>query len=253
MTDEILVQDKQIVAPGETLATGMGYLPSWGTYRDGDAIHANRLGLVQVDGKVIKLVPLTGVYLPRTNDVIIAHVIDVLLSGWRVETYSPYPAVLTLAEATSEFIPKKADLTRYFDIGDHIMCKVANVTSQNLVDVSMKGMGLRKLQGGRIVQVDAHKVPRVIGKNGSMVSLIKDHTGCNILVGQNGAIWIHGEPEGEVIAVEAINRICAESHMSGLTDKMQQWLTKAATHIQKAAPVRKEMPPAPKSPPNLGE
>ncbi|MEK6874133.1 MAG: exosome complex RNA-binding protein Rrp4 [Nanoarchaeota archaeon] len=233
MTDILHVTDKDIVAPGESLAEGMGYLPSWGTYRDGDHIRANRLGLVQIEGKVIKLVPLSGVYLPRSGDTIISQVIDVLLSGWRIDTFSPYPAMLTLAEATTEFIPKKADLTRYFDIGDYLLCKVTNVTSQNLVDVSMKGPGLRKIGSGRIIQIDAHKVPRVIGKNGSMLTLIKDTTGCNIIVGQNGIIWISGEPEQEVITVQAIMRICAESHTSGLTEKMATWLTTTTKHLPK--------------------
>ncbi|MBI4448578.1 RNA-binding protein [Candidatus Woesearchaeota archaeon] len=235
-TDALNVKEKDIVVPGESLAVGMGFLPSWGTYRDGDSIRASRLGLVQMDGKVIKLVPLSGAYLPRMGDVIIGLVIDVLMSGWRVDTFSPYSAVLTLAEATSEFIPKKADLTKYFDIGDVIMTKVTNVTSQNLVDVSMKGPGLRKLGPGRTLVVDPHRVPRVIGKNGSMVSMIKDHTGCNILVGQNGVVWLSGEPENEVITVQAIERICAESHISGLTEKMQRWLEQNAKHVNRSRP-----------------
>jgi len=81
-------------------------------------------------------------------------------------------------------------LTKYFDIGDYVMAKIINVTSQKLVDVTMKGPGLRKLKGGRIIQVNPYKVPRIIGKAGSMVTMIKDATGCRILVGQNGLVWI---------------------------------------------------------------
>jgi hypothetical protein len=55
MTNEVLVKDKDIVVPGELLAEGMGNLPGQGTYRDGEKILAARLGLVQVDGRTIKL------------------------------------------------------------------------------------------------------------------------------------------------------------------------------------------------------
>ena len=46
---EILVQNKNIVVPGEVLARGMDYLPGQGTYRLGENIHAGKLGLVNVD------------------------------------------------------------------------------------------------------------------------------------------------------------------------------------------------------------
>jgi exosome complex component RRP4 len=202
---EIKVSDKEVVVPGEVLAVGMDYLPSYGTHREGDKILASRLGLVNIEGKVIKLVPLSGVYLPKRGDTIIGQVVEILLSGWRVSTNSAYPAVLNMKDATSEFIPRGADLTKYIAIGDYVMVKIFNVTSQNLVDITMKGPGLRKLKDGRILNVNSHKVPRIIGKQGSMVSMIKDYTNCQILVGQNGIVWIHGtDPAKEMLAVETI-------------------------------------------------
>jgi exosome complex component RRP4 len=135
--------------------------------------------------------------------------------------------MLSMKEATSQFIPRGADLTKFYDINDYVSCKVINVTSQKLVDVTMKGMGLRKLQGGRAIEVASNKVPRIVGKQGSMVSMIKDATKCNIMVGQNGLIWISGTPEGELLAVEAIRKIEEESHLSGLTDKIKEFLEKS--------------------------
>ena len=95
---KLLVKDKDIVVPGEVLVTGMGYLPGQGTYRDDNQIVANRLGLLTIDGKVLKTVPLSGRYMPKRNDVIIGKVIDILMSGWRLETNSPYSAVLPLKD-----------------------------------------------------------------------------------------------------------------------------------------------------------
>jgi exosome complex component RRP4 len=222
---EIKVKDKDIVVPGETLAIGMDFLPSYGTYREGENILASRLGLVNVEGKVIKLVPLSGVYLPKKGDTIIGQVTEVLLSGWRISTNSAYSAVLNMKDATSDFIPRGADLTRYFAIGDYVMATIINVTSQNLVDLTMKGPGLRKLNGGRILNVNANKVPRIIGKQGSMVSMIKQYTNCRILVGQNGIVWIQGEePVKELLAVNTIRKIEKEAHLVGLTDRIKDFL-----------------------------
>ena len=109
---EIKVKDKDIVVPGEELAVGMDYLPSFGTYRDGESIVAGKMGLINIDGKVLKLVPLKGAYLPKRNDTIVCKIIDVLMSGWHVDYGSAYRAMLPLRDATQDFIPKGADLRK---------------------------------------------------------------------------------------------------------------------------------------------
>ena len=220
----IMVKDKDIIVPGETLAVGMDMLPGHGTYRNGENIMANRLGLAFIEGRTIKLLPMSGRYMPKTGDTIICKVFDVGFNGWRLETNSAYSAMLSVKDATSEFIARGADLTQFYNLGDNIVCKIVNVTSQKLIDVSMKGPGLRKLNTGRIIEVEPHKIPRIIGKQGSMVILIKEYTNCNIVVGQNGLIWIDGSPMNELLAIRTIRKIEKESHLSGLTDKIKEFL-----------------------------
>jgi exosome complex component RRP4 len=232
MPDESLfAQDKSIVVPGQVIAKGLSYLPGNGTYRFNDTIVANRLGLLAIEGKVMKTVPLSGRYLPKRNDIIVGKVIDILMSGWRLEFNSPYTAVLPLKDATFSYIEKGDDLTKYFELDDYIVCKITNVTSQNLVDVSCKGPGLQKLRGGRIVSVNTHKVPRIIGKRGSMVGMIKLVTGCRITVGQNGIVWISGEPQFETVAVNALKLIEEKSHVQGLTEKVKSFLEGATGKV----------------------
>ncbi len=215
----LFIKNRDVVVPGEELAEGMEYLPSKGTYRLGDKIIAKKLGLVRIDGKVIKLIPLSGTYEPKKNDMIIAKVFDILMHGWRVDINCAYSAVLTVAEGTTEFVEKGADLTQYFNLGDYMFAKVTGVTSQKLIDISTKGPGLKKLFGGRIVKINPSKVPRVIGKAGSMVSMIKKGTDTQIMVGQNGLIWVNGKkPEDEIKAIESINKIVDNAHVAGLTD-----------------------------------
>lgn len=221
---ELLIKEREVVVPGQVLAEGMDYLPSHGTYRKDDKIMANRLGVSVIDGKVIRTIPLAGIYMPKRNDIIIGKVIDVISMGWRVEFNCPYTGLIPIKDGTFDFVPKGADLTRYYNIGDYFVGKITNVTSQNLVDVSVKGQGLYKLRGGRIIKVNTNKVPRIIGKKGSMVSMIKQATDCKITVGQNGLVWINGEPAMENLAVETIEKIEEESHISGLTDRIKLFL-----------------------------
>lgn len=223
---KLLVKDKEVVVPGEILAEGMDNLPGVGTYRDENEIVAGRLGLTYIDGRTIKLIPLSGKYTPKRNDVIICKVIDINFSGWRVDTNSAYSAMLSMKDATSAYIQKGADLTQYYNLGEYIVANVTNVTSQKLVDITMKGPGLHKLKGGRIISVSPYKVPRIIGKQGSMVSMLKKATNCRIIVGQNGLVWIEGEPDKELLVEKTIRKIEEESHLAGLTDRIQRFLEK---------------------------
>ena len=222
----ILIKEKSIATPGETIATGMDVLPGTGVYRNGEKIVAKRLGIVTIEGRSIKLIALSGRYIPKKGDTIICKVIDVGFSGWRLDTNSAYSAMLSLKDATSEYVARGADLTQFYKLGEYIVCNIFNVTTQKLIDVTMKGPGLRKLNGGRVTSVEPNKVPRIIGKQGSMISMIKNSTGCNIIVGQNGLIWIDGDPVNELMAIQTIRKIEKESHLSGLTDKIKNYLEK---------------------------
>lgn len=222
--NKLLVKEKEIAVPGEVLASAGSFIAGQGTHKEGQDIIASRLGVVQIEDKIIKLIPLAGQYIPKRGDVILCKVIDVGFSGWRLEINSPYTAMMSVKDATSDFIARGADLNQYFGLGDFLVGKIFNVTSQKLVDVSIKGPGLRKIKGGRIIEVAPNKVPRIIGKAGSMVSMIKNETKCNIIVGQNGLIWIDGEPKNELKAVQTIRKIEKESHLSGLTDKIKEFL-----------------------------
>lgn len=225
MKSELMVKDKTIVTPGEEIAKGMDFLPSQGTFREGDSIYASLTGLLKVDGSVLKVVPLSGEYIPKMGDVIIGQVSDILMSGWVMNTFSPYSAILGVKEGSASFIPRNADLTKFFDIGEYVSLKVFKVTSQKLIDVTNRGPGLRKLEGGRIIRINANKVPRVIGKQGSMVSMIKERTNTQVVVGQNGVIWLNGDdPLKENLAVRAIKMIEEQAHTSGLTETMEKWL-----------------------------
>lgn len=218
------VENRTITVPGEILAQGMDYLPGEGVFREGSNIISSRLGLVNIEGRAIKIIPLSGTYKPKVGDRIIGKVFDVTYSGWRVRTNTAYDAMLSMKEATSEYIERGADLNKFFTIGEYMIAKITNVTGQNLIDLSLRGPGLNKLRAGRIIEVSPCKVPRIIGKQGSMVSMVKNATGCNIIVGQNGLIWLSGEPEQELIAIEAIKKIETNAHRQGLTETMENFL-----------------------------
>jgi len=109
------------------------------------------------------------------------------------------------------------------DIGDMTVVKIWGINKRG-IDLSLKSRGLGKIEEGIIIEVNPNKVPRIIGKEGSMIKLIKDDTGCNITVGQNGLIWIKGDKvENELFAKKAINFVTERSFISGLTEELTKW------------------------------
>lgn len=231
---KLVVVEKQIVVPGEILADGMDFLPGKGTFREGENIIASRLGLVNASGRVVQIVPLAGKYLPKRDDTIIGVVRDMSYSSWFVDVGYPYEGSLSMKDATAEFIERGASLSDYFAVGDVIITKVANVTKEGNIDLTMKAPGLRKLNGGRVIEITPFKIPRVVGKQGSMIGLIKDKTGCTLFAGQNGRIWIRGSsPEAEKLATDAIYLIAEKAHTSGLTERVGEFLEKNKLENQK--------------------
>ncbi|MBI2041364.1 MAG: RNA-binding protein [DPANN group archaeon] len=225
MADKLFVKDHDVVIPGEELAEGLDYLPAGKAFRDGDKIFASTIGLASVKGRVIKIIPLAGKYMPRRGDVVIGEVTGIGHSGWMLDVNSPYPADLNIGEASSEYIDlNKTDMTYYFDIGDYVLCEVINISEGKFIKLTAKYRPYRKLKGGNIIEVSPTKIPRIIGKAGSMIALMKDATGCEITVGQNGLVWISGQADKQAVVARVIKFIEREAHKQGLTDKVKEML-----------------------------
>lgn len=224
---KILIEERQLVVPGEELADGMDYLPGDGAFREKDKILSFKVGLAHIDNRLLKVIPLGGRYMPKEGDVVIGQIVEVGMFGWRIDFGWPFFASLPLKEGSREYIPSGADLTQYHKIGDYIACKMIRVSGNKIIDVSMKYPGAKTLSNGRLIKVKPTRVPRIIGKQGSMVTLVKDKTGCFIIVGQNGYIWLYGgEPDKQLLASRAIRMIEEEAHEGGLTEKIEAFLAK---------------------------
>ncbi|EQD63266.1 exosome complex RNA-binding protein Rrp4, partial [mine drainage metagenome] len=109
-------------------------------------------------------------------------------------------------------------------VGDYVYAKILSINEIKESWITMKDVGLKKLEGGTLVTISAPKVPRIIGKGGSMVNMIKDSTHTRIMVGQNGIIWLDGAPENVIVAIDAIRMVEKEAHTVGLTDRVKKFL-----------------------------
>ncbi|UCC91957.1 MAG: KH domain-containing protein [Candidatus Aenigmatarchaeota archaeon] len=216
---------REVVLPGDKIVESMDYLPGRNCFREGNSIYSKRVGVVYYKGRVIEVIPLSGEYIPEVGDMIIGTVKEIQHSGWNVSINSPYEAYLSLAGVRGFIDAAKTDLSKIYGIGDMIYAEVSEVTPMKDIRISMKSPKARKFENGRIVSISTVKVPRVIGKQGSMINMIKEKTGCRISVGQNGMIWIQGEKEN--LAAKAIMEIQENSQITGLTDHISKLLTES--------------------------
>ncbi|MCX8206179.1 MAG: exosome complex protein Rrp4 [Candidatus Micrarchaeota archaeon] len=196
---------RRIVYPGYKLADKK--LSGRGVYYEGGASYAALVGFFDDEAGV--LIPLEGAYEPEVGDLLVGFVSDIKPNGYRIYTGLP----------NNTFMSSK-DFRDPLDVGDIIIAKVREV--DELKDISLVDPVL--LKGGNVIRISPVKVPRVIGKKGSMLMQIKEATGSNIVVGKNGWIWISGG--NEYLATRAILKIEAEAHTSGLTDRIAEFLKK---------------------------
>jgi len=237
----IFFEKKQLVTPGEMLAEGE-YLPGENTYMEQNKIYASRIGLVDTDNKKVNVVALRAFYVPKVGDIVIGTVVEVGFNGWTVDIKAPYSALLRASDVLSRpFKPQNDELSAVLNTGDLIVAKIASYDRAHDPQLTVGEPGLGKITRGQILHVTPTKIPRVIGRKGSMISMIKQETGCQIILGLNGVILVTGKaPEDEELAIEAIRKIEQESHTSGLTDRVTQLLKERKGKIEEKVEEKQE-------------
>jgi exosome complex component RRP4 len=223
----IFYEKRQIVTPGDLLAEN-DYMNGENTYRENGKIYATRVGLFNHEEKRVFVVALKSFYVPMVGDTVIGKVLEVTLGGWVVDIRAPYVAMLRASDALERPVrPQRDDLPALFDVGDMMIAQIVayDRTRDPLLTVLERGLG--KVTRGQTIEITPTKIPRVIGKKGSMVTTIKNETGCQVIIGQNGRIVVAGKtPEDERLAIMAIRVIEQEAHTSGLTDRVTEMLRK---------------------------
>jgi exosome complex component RRP4 len=218
MTDE----KRDIVIPSQLLGDADKLKAGRGTFIENGKIYAERLGILSKKSDYVNIVPLKGRYDAIEGDFVIGIVEEPLSSSWLVDINAPYPALLHINEVPWDIEFGETD--KYLNYGDAIMAKILEVNIEKKLQITLKDRNLYKIKGGYITYIEPSKVPRLIGKQGSMISLLKKYSNCRIFIGKNGRIWIDGKDDSIVKVIQAINIVENESTSFGLTDKIENLL-----------------------------
>ncbi|TRZ87529.1 MAG: S1 RNA-binding domain-containing protein [Methanosarcinales archaeon] len=212
--------DKKLVIPGEFLSDDPS-LADEGTYVEDNKVFSTVFGIASFKNHV-RVVPLSGKYIPKPGDLIIGVIKEVTYSNWIVDIRSPYDGLLHISEFPRRI--ENDEMSKYLKIGDSIMTLVSDVDANMKVELTLNDQRLRPIKEGRVIEVTPSKVPRFIGRSGSMIAMLKNETKCNIFIGQNGRIWITGRDNEMELAIKSLLKIERETHISGLTDRITNFL-----------------------------
>ena len=116
-----------VVIPGDLLAEGMDFIPSKNCYREGEKIFSSKVGILEVNNRVIKIIPLSGRYIPNKDDIVIGVVEDIGHNFWLVDIGAPNIGIMPVSEAVREYVDHSADISRYFDVSDKVIARVNRV------------------------------------------------------------------------------------------------------------------------------
>ena len=195
---------RKIVYPGEFLTDQRKRLGA-NIYLESNKVYSLALGLLVESNDFISVIPLNGPYLANIGDGVIGVIKSENGNGYIIDISSVYES----------YFPKSL-LTKKLNIGDLIYARVKSTDDGLSLD------NINILPKGNVISISSTKVPRIIGKNESMLNILKKYTSSNIVIGKNGRVWYISK--NDKLLEKAISIIIKNSQKSKLTDFVENYL-----------------------------
>jgi len=158
---------------------------------EGKRIISTTIGLSDVSDDSVRVISLTGVYLPKIDDLVIGTIQYIQGNSWFADINSCYQGMLLGQDVFGRgSYPTKSEMEERLSKGDIIFAKIANSDRQREPLISIADQSLGKIDSGELVKISPAKIPRLIGKHGSMIQTIEGATNATITVGQNGLVVV---------------------------------------------------------------
>jgi exosome complex component RRP4 len=116
-------------------------------------------------------------------------------------------------------------MNRELATGDLITARIIAFDRTRDPMLTVQDRDLGKIPRGESLRISATRVPRLIGKRGSMIQTIEQATQTRVIIGQNGVVVVTGRNhDGIDLAVKAIKVVEEEAHTSNLTQRIKALL-----------------------------
>ncbi len=216
---------KRFVLPGDVLTTAPLRLER-NVVLEGKKIISTTIGLSSVFNDSVKVIPLTGIYIPRIDDLVVGIIKTISGNSWFADINSCYQGMLLGQDVFGRgSYPTLNDMKERLGKSDLIFAKIVNYDRTREPLISINGQNLGKIDDGELIKISPAKVPRLIGKHGSMIQSIEESTGASITIGQNGWVVVSCEKtNGLLKAIMAIRMVEEQAHVIDLTEKVKKML-----------------------------
>ncbi len=216
---------RKYVIPGDVITSGP-YRPEQNVILDGERIIATAIGISEIYDDTVRVISLTGKYIPKINDLVIGKVLSHSSLSWELDINSSYVGFLPAADVFGRDFSAHADeLNSKLKKGDLVVARIANSDRSRDPLLTISDRELGKIESGELVKISPSKIPRLIGKRGTMIQTIEMATGAIITIGQNGWIVVSCEnSDGLLKAVKAIQMVEEQAHIANLTDRVKSML-----------------------------
>jgi exosome complex component RRP4 len=218
------MSQEQFVLPGDIIVTG-DYQPEQNVILEGDRLMSTAIGFSEIKDDLVTVTPLTGLYTPKTDDLVVGKIVSHNALSWEVNINSYYPGILTAFDIFGkDYSASRDDLSLKLNTGDIILARIANVNSRDPL-ITITGENLGKIDSGELVKISPAKIPRLTEKNGSMIETIEGSTNATITVGQNGLIILKCDNSaGLKKAIASVKMIGMIQYEVNIEDKIQKIL-----------------------------
>jgi exosome complex component RRP4 len=215
------MNENQFVLPGDVIVTG-DYRPAENVILEGNRLMSTATGFSEIKDDLVTVTPLTGLYTPKTDDLVIGKIVSHNALSWEVDINSYYSGILTASDIFGkDYSPSRDDLSLKLKTGDIILARIANVNSRDPL-ITITGENLGKIDSGELIKISPTKIPRLTG---SVIQTIEASTNATITVGQNGLIILKCDNStGLKKSIASIKMIGMAQHDANLEEKIQKFL-----------------------------
>ena len=202
--------EQRLVTQGMVIGPASGKRAGSGTIAENNEFIATRLGWLNERNDVVSVLPINSAYMPRSGDLIIGYVAEVRNNLWFFDVNGPFQALLPMSLAPWKV--EYGSTRQHLGIGDAALARIQEVDETHNMVLTMKGVGLRRLNEGAVVSIPVNLIDTLRGENNATLSRIRDATNCRIIVGDNGRVWIHGDAEDMLASRQLIQTLQQEGH-----------------------------------------
>ena len=215
------MSQNQFVFPGDVITTG-DYRPEQNVTLDGDKLISTAIGFSEIKEDLVTVIPLTGFYSPKIDDLVIGKIISHNALSWEVDINSYYSGILLASDIFGkDYSASKDDLSTKLNIGDIILARIANMGSRDPL-ITIAGENLGRIDSGDLIKISSTTIPHLID---SIIQTIEASTNATMTVGQNGLIVLKcNDSTGLTKAITAIKMIGTMQNDTNLQEKVQKFL-----------------------------